>query len=52
MKYGKKWSRLITCFNGCRTEHMIKNRFLSLLLKCKKSNPDVQDDDFATIRMF
>lgn len=35
------------CFGNRRTEHMIKNRFLSLTLKCKKSNPMITDEESA-----
>lgn len=47
LECGKKWSRIMRCFNNQRTEHMIKNRFLSLILKCKKAHPFIQDEETA-----
>jgi hypothetical protein len=42
MKYirdeGKKWSCLVRCFKNSKNEHMIKNRFNSLIKKIKKKN--------------
>lgn len=32
------------CFDNQRTEHMIKNRFLSLILRCQKLNPFIHDE--------
>jgi len=50
-EYGKKWSRIMKCFNNERTEHMIKNRFLSLILKCKKFHPFIQNEETAIIKL-
>lgn len=47
MEIGKKWSYIMKCFDNKRTEHMIKNRFLSLILKCKKMHPYITDEDKA-----
>ena len=35
------------CFENKRTEHMIKNRFLSLTLKTKKKYPCICDEEDA-----
>lgn len=32
---GRKWSSIVKLMGSQRTEHMIKNRFKSLLLKCQ-----------------
>ena len=32
-------------FGNQRTEHMIKNRFISLILKYKKIHPFIQDEE-------
>lgn len=50
IEHGKKWSRIMKCFDNQRTEHMIKNRFLSLMLKCKKMFPFIQDEETAIKR--
>ena len=42
---GKKWSQIMRAFENARTEHMIKNRFISLILKFKKLYPLIQDED-------
>lgn len=52
LEYGKKWSRIMKCFDNQRTEHMIKNRFLSLILKCKKTFPFIQDEESAIKKIF
>lgn len=36
LDYGHKWARLVDLLDGRRTEHMIKNRFHSLLACSRK----------------
>lgn len=45
IKEGKKWSQIMRCFGNQRTEHMIKNRFISLVLRFKKIYPLIQDEE-------
>ncbi len=33
MEHGKKWSKIVEELKNTRTEHMVKNRFKSLLAK-------------------
>lgn len=33
MKFGSKWAMISKIFNNTRTEHMIKNRYHSLMKK-------------------
>ena len=35
---GLKWSDIAKYFKGCRTEHMVKNRYNSLINNYRKSN--------------
>jgi transcription factor MYB, plant len=35
-EYGKKWSVISKLFKGARSEHMVKNRYNSLIHKTKK----------------
>lgn len=44
---GKKWSKIMKVLGNHRTEHMIKNRFISLVLKHKKAHPYVYDEEDA-----
>ena len=39
------------CFGNKRTEHMIKNRFLSLILRCRKNNPSIIDEEKALYKI-
>lgn len=35
-KYGKQWSKIAKKFQEKRTDHMVKNHYLSLIQKWKK----------------
>lgn len=48
---GKKWSQIMRKFENARTEHMIKNRFISLILKFKKAYSLVEDEDELVQKM-
>lgn len=44
---GKKWSAISKMFSGRRTQHMIKNRYNSLLKKWKKNNWRLSEDQLV-----
>lgn len=44
-KLGKKWSKIVKKFGGTRTEHMVKNRFNSLIIKQKKLNATIKKEN-------
>lgn len=48
---GKKWSQIMRSFGNQRTEHMIKNRFISLVLKFRKLYPLIQDEEEVIKKM-
>lgn len=41
---GRKWSKAISLLNGSKSEHMIKNRFHSLLKKKQHEVPEEDED--------
>ena len=41
---GKKWSKLVPILNETRTEHMIKNRFNSLMTKLRGNSKKEKED--------
>lgn len=45
MSIGKKWSKIAKILGGCRTEHMVKNRYKAILSKQRKQYPRVKVDD-------
>ena len=42
---GRKWSKIARELESNRTEHMVKNRFKTILGRMKRSNPDIKDED-------
>lgn len=48
-KEGKKWSSLIPKLNNTKSEHMIKNRYFSLLKKEKDYIPAREDSTVQNI---
>lgn len=49
-EHGKRWCKLVPLLNDCRTEHMIKNRFNSLINKQKGSKKEREEISVAKIR--
>ena len=43
---GKRWSKIVPLLNETRTEHMIKNRYNSLINK-NKSNKKQKEEDIC-----
>lgn len=43
MEYGKRWCKLVPVLKDTRTEHMIKNRYNSLLNKQRKSKKEREE---------
>lgn len=43
LKRGRKWSDMAKDLGGNRTEHMVKNRYKTLIIKMKKNNKKVKD---------
>ena len=41
---GKKWSRMVDMLRGSRTEHMIKNRYNSLISKWRVSKKQKEEE--------
>lgn len=41
---GKKWSRMVEELDGTRTEHMIKNRYNSLIAKWRSGKKQKEED--------
>ena len=44
---GQKWSKITKMIGNHRTEHMIKNRFISLVLRYKKAHPYIYGEEDA-----
>ena len=42
LERGKKWSKIVPLLNGTRTEHMIKNRYNSLLAKARQKRKQTE----------
>lgn len=42
-EYGKRWCKLVSILNDSRTEHMIKNRFNSLMSRQRRSKKERED---------
>lgn len=40
---GRKWSKIARELESNRTEHMVKNRFKTILGRMKRSYPDIKD---------
>lgn len=41
---GKRWSRIVELLDGTRTEHMIKNRYNSLISKWKTGKKQKEEE--------
>ena len=46
---GKKWSSISKLMKSTRTEHMVKNRFTSLLKKVSKTNKFLSEKDLIEL---
>ena len=44
MEKGKKWSEISKLLGNQRTEHMVKNRFKTILIRQKKIAPDLKNE--------
>lgn len=44
LENGKKWSEIVKTLENHRTEHMIKNRFKTLLIKLKKKYKEIYSE--------
>lgn len=42
-EYGKRWCKMVPVLNDTRTEHMIKNRFNSLISKQRRSKKEREE---------
>lgn len=51
MKFGKRWAMIGKHLEDKRTEHMVKNRYNSLLSKYKKENPNRKQLNETNIMM-
>ena len=40
---GRKWSKIARDLESNRTEHMVKNRYKTILGRLKKENPTIKD---------
>lgn len=45
MKVGKRWSKVAKSLGGLRTEHMVKNRYKTIVAREKRSHPEINDED-------
>jgi hypothetical protein len=48
---GRKWSQVSRKMGGSRTEHMVKNRYKTLVSKQKKLHPDITNE-YALLRTY
>jgi len=48
---GKKWSLVSKKLGGSRTEHMVKNRFKTLISRQKKLYPQISNE-FSLLKTF
>ena len=44
IEVGKKWSKLVPVLNNTRTEHMVKNRYNSLITKLRGNNKKEKEE--------
>ena len=43
LSMGRKWSKIARELESNRTEHMVKNRYKTILGRLKKDNPSIKD---------
>ena len=51
LSIGKKWSKIAKILGGCRTEHMVKNRYKAILSKQRRQYPSIKVDE-KLMRLF
>ena len=42
---GKRWSKVARSMNTHRTEHMVKNKYKTIMIKLKKQYPEVKNEE-------